>query len=453
MEESSDIPRVLILGGGLAGLAAAVALAPRGFRVSMLEARLRLGGRASSFQDATTGQLIDACQHVSMGCCTNFNHWCRTVGIAAHLETQKVLYFLTLDGGLSQFRADPFPAPLHLARSFLGAHFLTPAEKLRIGYGLASLRCHSSGDDPPFQEWLTRHHQTPRTINRFWGLILVSALNESIDRIGLRYARKVFLDGFLGQARGFEIDLPRVPLGRLYGEELLGWLARHQVAIHCQRSVKHMRITNNLVAEVETRQGEEYHADWIVAALPFDRLLDILPMEIREGHDYFRNWRNLETSPITSVHVWFDRPVLKLPHVVLVDCLGQWVFNRGRVGPGEHYIQIVVSAARQFLGLGHEEVRRRILDEVRRLFPLAGVANLVRSRVVTEHAATFSVLPEVDRWRPASTSPINNLVIAGDWTATGWPATMEGAVRSGYLAAEAILRKVGRPMRLVQPDL
>jgi uncharacterized protein with NAD-binding domain and iron-sulfur cluster len=142
-----------------------------------------------------------------------------------------------------------------------------------------------------------------------------------------------------------------------------------------------------------------------------------------------------------------------LPHVVLLDCVGQWVFNRGPVTPGEWYLQVVVSAARQFRGLGHDEVERRVVEELRRLFPALADARLLRARVVTEHAATFSAVPGVDRWRPAQTSPIENLFVAGDWTDTGWPATMEGAVRSGYLAAEALLARAGRPEKLVQPDL
>jgi uncharacterized protein with NAD-binding domain and iron-sulfur cluster len=161
----------------------------------------------------------------------------------------------------------------------------------------------------------------------------------------------------------------------------------------------------------------------------------------------------LETSPITSVHLWYRRPVLQLPHVVLLDGLGQWVFNRGESAPGEHYVQVVVSAARQFRGLGNDEVQRRISEEMARLFPAATSADLLRARVVTEHAATFSAVPGVDQWRPKQETPLENLFLAGDWTATGWPATMESAVRSGYLAAEALLRRVGRPERLVQPDL
>jgi uncharacterized protein with NAD-binding domain and iron-sulfur cluster len=215
---------VLIIGGGLAGLAAAAALGSRGFRVTVLESRSRLGGRAGSFLDTATGQLIDACQHVSMGCCTNFDHFCATVGIAGLLRPQRCLYFMTADGRVSRFTADRWPAPLHLARSFLGAHYLSFHDKLRIGWGLSRLRAVDSEADPPFSDWLNQHAQTPRTVARFWGVVLTSALNETPDRIGLRYARKVFVDGFLRHRRGFELSLPTVPLDRLYGDELQQWL-------------------------------------------------------------------------------------------------------------------------------------------------------------------------------------------------------------------------------------
>jgi len=450
--QRSDPFHLLIVGGGLAGLAAASALAPLGMRITLLESRNRLGGRASSFQDPATGQLIDTCQHVSMGCCTNLTHFCRTLGLDAHLAPQKALYFLTPDGKVSRFGADPFPVPLHLGRGFAAAHFLTPLEKIRIGWGLMCLTL-AGDEDSPLVEWLLRHGQTRRTIDRFWGLVLVSALNESPDRLGLRYAKKVFRDGFLTHPRGFEIEIPTVPLGELYGPMVQTWLERHGVDVLYQRGARHFHIRDDRVAGLELRDGSTLQADAYLSTVPFDRLLDLLPEETTRRHPYFANLRELEQSPITSVHLWWDRALLKLPHVVLVDCLGQWVFPRGESAPGEHYLQVVVSAARGFKDLGRDEIQRRIVAELRALFPAARDATLLRARVITEHGATFSAVPGVDRYRPAQVSPVRNLFLAGDWTATGWPATMEGAVRSGYLAAEALLERIGVPRSFVQPDL
>ncbi len=444
---------VIIIGGGLAGLAAAQALAPRGFRVTLLEARNRLGGRASSFNDSATGQLVDTCQHVSMGCCTNLAHFCKTLKIDALIEPQPCLYFMTPDRRVSRFQADRWPAPLHLFRSFAGAHYLTLGEKLRAAWGLLQLKRHTPEDDPPFADWLVQHRQSQRIVDRFWGLVLVSALNETPDRIGLRYARKVFVDGFLKHRRGFEVEIPSVPLGRLYGEELLRWLGEHRVDLQFQHGAKQFHVDGNHVRSLDMRHGDALTADWYVSTVPFDRLLDLLPAEVITRLPYFDNLRNLETSPITSVHCWFDRAATELPHLVLMDSVGQWVFNRGEVTAGEWYLQVVVSAARQFRGLGHDEIERRVVAELRHLFPPLSDAKLLRARVVTEHAATFSAVPGVDRWRPVQASPIENLFVAGDWTNTGWPATMEGAVRSGFLAAEALLARVGRAETLVQPDL
>ncbi|HTU16863.1 MAG TPA: hydroxysqualene dehydroxylase HpnE [Gemmataceae bacterium] len=445
--------RVTIIGAGLAGLAATAALAERGFAVSLLESRPRAGGRASSFLDTTTGQSIDACQHVSMGCCTNFTHFCRSIGIAHLLQRQPALWFMTRDRRVSCLRAGPLPAPLHLAGSFLRAHYLSPADKWRIGWGLYCLQRAAPDQDAPFLDWLMRHRQTPRTVARFWGLVLTSALNETPDRLGMHYARKVFVEGFLRHRRGFEIELPCVPLGRLYGAELQAWLGRHGVHLRLGCGAARLHVLDGRISGIQLRSGETIEADWYLTAVPFDRLLDMLPQQLIDAEPYFAGLRKLETSPITSVHIWYDRPVLRWPNVVLVDCLGQWVFTRGEVAPGEHYLQVVVSAARSFRTLGHEEVQRRILAEMTHLFPAAAEAKVRRVRVVTEHAATFSAVPGVDKWRPDQASPIANLFVAGDWTATGWPATMEGAVRSGYLAAEALLGRYGITERLLQPDL
>lgn len=440
----------MIVGAGLAGLAAAQALSSRGLRVTILESRNRLGGRASSFTDAASGQLIDTCQHVSMGCCTEFAHFCREVGIDHLLEPQPILYFMTPDRRVSRFAADSLPAPLHLGRSFLRAHYLSIGEKLRIAWGLACLQRADDTDDPPFLGWLACHRQTPRTIERFWGLVLTSALNETPERIGLRYARKVFVEGFLNDRHGFVLSVPNVPLSRLYGQELQGRFAEHGVRVLLNCGVRSLEICDKAIRAVQTRHGETLTADWYISAVPFDRMLELLPAKLVEAEPYFANLRCLETAPITSAHLWYDRPVLKLPHVVLVDCIGQWIFNRGESETGEHYVQVVVSAARQFRGLGHEEVQRRIVAEIAKLFPPARPEALRRARVVTEHAATFSAVSGVDRWRPTQVSPIDNLLLAGDWTATGWPATMEGAVRSGYLAADKLLEKISERAIIAQ---
>jgi len=341
----------------------------------------------------------------------------------------------------------------------LGAHYLTPSEKLRVAWGFVALLRENPDADTPLREWLLAHRQTPRTIDRFWGVVLVSALNETVDRLGFKYARKVFLNGFLRHRDGFVVHIPTVPLGRLYGDELRGWFAHHQVEIRENAAVREVRIAEPpttrpiQIDNLQLRDGTTVDADWYVLAVPFERVTELFPEAYVAREPYFANIRNLSPSPITSVHLWFDRLVMALPHAVLVDCLGHWVFNRGETAPGEYYLQVVISAVRSLRELGHEEIRRRIVSELERVFPGVNSAKLLRSKVVTEHTATFSAVPGVDRWRPSQSSPVENLALAGDWTATGWPATMEGAVRSGYLAAEVILARAGRPGRVLRPDL
>lgn len=470
--------RVIVIGGGLAGLAAAQALAKRGFNVTILESRNRLGGRAGSFTDPTTGQVIDACQHVSMGCCAELAKFIRTMGVDHLLHAERTLYFQTPDGRVTRFKADPLPAPFHLARSFLRLHYLTLMDKLRIAWGLMKLRFHHEGakakskvkvdrpyremfhlilmrgwwpfrqrkasdlqqlaDDVPFLEWLRANRQNQRCIDRFWSIVLVSALNETIDRVGIKYAKKVFIDGFLKSRRGYEVQVPSVPLDRLYGEEMRKWFNDHKVQIRTNCGVKSIDIENNVATGVTLRSGETIQANHIVSAVPSQRLTDMLPPNVLEDLD-FSGLKFLEFAPVVSVHLWFDRPVMKLPHVILVDCSCQWVFSRGEVAPGEWYVQVVISAAHDLAKLGHAEIERQVMDELAKVLPDTVNAKRIRCRVVTEHAATFSPTPGVDYWRPGPKCTIERLILAGDWTATGWPATMEGAVRSGYEAAANII--------------
>lgn len=418
---------VAIIGGGLAGLSAAVALAPLNHTVTILEARPRLGGRASSFTDPASGELVDACQHVSMGCCTEFKRFAETLGIAHVLEPQPCLYFMTPDRRVSRFRRDPWPAPLHLGRAFAAAHYLTASEKLRIAWGLACLR--NAMGDPPLLPWLQARRQTPRCIERFWSVVLTSALNENVEHLGLKYARKVFVDAFLADRDGFTVELPTVPLGRLYGPELRAWLDAHKVSVLENSAVRAVSTTKPF--SIELRDGRTLTADAVVVAVPFDRVLDLLPGVANDP--FFARIGRLEPSPITSVHFWFDRDALPYPHVVLVDCLGQWIFRRAG-----GYLQVVISATANLKSLGHAEIEARVLAELRHLFPALNEAKLLRSKVVTERTATFRAVPGVDAFRPPQRTPVPGLVLAGDYTETGWPATMEGAVRSGTRAAGAI---------------
>ncbi len=454
-------PRVVIVGGGLAGLASAVGLAGKDLDVTLLESRPRLGGRASSFPDPASGELVDNCQHVSMACCTNLADFCRRVGTADLFRREPGVLFLSPEGKYSTLRSGPLPAPLHLSGSFLRANYLTFAERLRVGYGLMRLVFDRSPEHPePFETWLRRHGQTERTIDRYWATVLVSALNERLDRMDVGHARKVFVDGFLRDREGYRMELPLVPLGELYGTRLESWLAGRGVKVRLTTGVRSVDLDGEGAVEtVVLRSGESVAADFVVLAVPFDRVDGLLPVGARGRMAGLARLGELDASPITGVHLWFDREVCPVDHVVTVGRLVQWVFNHTalqghRAGEGKgQYLQVVISASYDLVALDNATIRDRVLADLAAIWPESKQAVLERWRVVTEHGATFAVRPGVDAIRPRQRTEIDGLFLAGDWTDTGWPATMEGAVRAGYKAAEGVLADLDRPEVLIRPDL
>jgi len=456
-----------VVGGGLAGLAAAASLALRNVSVTLLESRPRWGGRASSFVDQTTGEQIDNCQHVSLGCCTNFQYLMRILSLEQFLRRESQLWFVGHDNEISSFRAwASLPAPLHLLPSFVGLKFLTWRDKYRLAWGLRALaqaRPSPACDAEPFSEWLVRHRQTPNTIERFWHVVLVSALSETLDRIDVGHARKVFVDSFLRNHAGWEVWIPTVPLSDLYGDRLIQGLQRAGVKSRLQSGTSHVLLESGRAAGVELRSGEQIRAEHVILAVPHHLVSSLLPASQGELPE-LANLGRLEDAPISSVHLWFDQTVVPLPHATLIGRLSQWVFNRGLIhlaaeqsvatsAAPRHYIQVVISASRDIAQRSQAEVVSQVVAELADIWPSIRAAKLVHSRVVTEHRATLSVVPGVDHWRPIQQSSIPNVQYAGDWTQTGWPSTMEGAVRSGFLAAENVLKQLGRPEQIVQPDL
>ncbi|QDT16271.1 hydroxysqualene dehydroxylase HpnE [Alienimonas californiensis] len=461
-------PRVLIVGGGLAGLAAAAALAPRGCDVTVLESRPRLGGRASSFLDKTTGERVDNCQHVAMGCCTNFLALCDDAGLTPYLAEQGEVTFLLPDGTVSRLSelrpgGRSLPAPLHLAASFAGLKHFTPAEKRRLAAGVRALAKTRSGEAEDFAGWLAANGQTECLTTRFWEPVLVSALSETPDRMNVADARKVIVDGFLTHPAAWRVFVPTVPLDVLYGEKLLGWLRSLGVTVRTGSGVRYVKPgREGEPARVVLRDGGEVEADHVVPAVPHHRAAGLFSEELAEALGLNAAAR-LETAAISSVHVWFDREITPLPHAVLPERTSQWVFNRTRLhetggeeGGGRSegwYFQVVISASDALKERPQTEVIDEVLNELRDAFPAAREATVQHVRMVTEHKAVFAPLPGHHALRPTSRTPHPRVHLAGDYTATGWPATMEGAVRSGFAAAESVLQTEKRPERIMRPDL
>jgi len=455
--KSIQMPHVLIIGGGIAGLAAAATLVQNDYQITLLESRPRLGGRASSFVDQSTGTTIDNCQHVNLGCCTNFLHFCEMTGIRDCLRTERSLTFVGPNRRSHALAASWLPAPLHLLPSFARLSYLSWYDKWRLAWGLRAIaHRRNAQSEMRMSDWLTQARQTPNTISRVWQVVLVSALSETLDRITVRDARKVFVDAFLANRHGWEMQVPTEPLDTLYSQRVGDWLKQHQVDLQLQAGVSQILTDGNQARGVILRDGREILADDVILSVPANLVSSLLPGDVAEL-PWFARLNQLEWAPISSVHLWFDRPFLPVPHVTLVDRLSQWVFYRGTTpqtdGTSVEYYQIVMSASRFLAGRSQADIITDVVQELVDIWPEAAQAKLIKSRVVTEHKACLSMLPGNADLRPGQETPISNFFLAGDWTRTGWPSTMEGAVRSGFLAAEAVSRRHGTPKSFVQPDL
>jgi len=452
MPLSTYAPTVAIAGGGLAGLAAACALAEAGFRVSLFERRPYLGGRASSYQHPGTGEIVDNCQHVLLGCCTNLLDFYRRAGVESKIRWYEKLNFLEPGGRVSVIAPSFLPAPLHTALAFLRARCLNFRDKLAISRAMAALAPSIPADHgESFLDWLQRHGQTPQAIERFWRTILVSALNEDLDRISVRYAAQVVRESFLKSEAAGRIGIPTVPLTELYSSAG-DYIRARDGEINFRASVELFRAGTSEISV--TVKGQEQKFDYLVLAVPFDVLGRLLP-DTPSAATLATALGQFSSSPITGIHLWFDRQISDLDHAVLLDRTVQWMFHKSQLlasrsheardNANGSYVELVVSRSRRLVEKSKTEIVDMAVKEAQEFFPAAREAKLLKSTVIKEINATYSPRPGIDQYRPQSETAWPRVFLAGDWTATGWPATMEGAVRSGYLAAEALARVVVLP--------
>ena len=443
----------MVIGAGLAGLAAASALVERGFSVQVLERKSIPGGRASSYDAQDTGETVDNCQHILMRCCTNLWQFYGRAGVQDRIRWIDRLTFLEPNGRRSVLGGSRLPAPFHLMPSFFQLRFLGPADKWAVANALMSmLRSTGPKPDRPMMEWLCATRQTPRAIERFWRPILVSALNEEPERCSARYAFKIFREGFLSHPHAFEMGVPQVPLRDLYSP-CVQHLRDTGAEVRFRSVVRRIRTENDRVTGVEL-DGETLPADYVVSAVSFDVMANLLPGA--DADPFFRRFPQIESSPISGVHLWWDREVTDLGHAALLDRQVQWMFNKTQDfarGQGGTYMGLVVSASRDWIRRSRGEILEIAEREIREAFPGTRGAAVVKSAIIKEARATYSVTPGIDELRPTPETPVSNLFLAGDWVQNGWPSTMEAAVRSGYIAAECILSAEQRPERVLVPDL
>jgi squalene-associated FAD-dependent desaturase len=441
--------RIIIIGGGLAGMSAAATLAGQPVSVRLLESRRTLGGRAGSYLDPVSNQEIDYCQHVGMGCCGHLIDFLQKTGQSDRWQRAGHLTFIDGRGRRFGLSADRLlPAPLHLARSMARQFYLPFSARWAIAKALLRMARDPNGPaDERFYGWLQASGQPPVAIDRFWNVILTSALGEDVRRVAYRPARKVLVDGFMRHASAYEVLIPQQPLAQLFGDHTSAWLTRNSVEVVSAASVRELVVDGQRATHCGLHDGRRMDADQFIVAVPWHQLARTLGAATRQIAPSADLYREIPSAPISGVHLWFDRAVTDLPHAVFVDRLSQWMFQRP-VGPSRtdpvaagssHYLQIVISASRGLAGRDREDVLAEIVGDLRSAFPAARDAQLLRAKIVTDPSAVFSVTPAVERLRPASETPLTNVHLAGDWTRTGWPATMEGALISGRTAAARAL--------------
>jgi squalene-associated FAD-dependent desaturase len=452
---------VTVVGGGVAGLAAAQALADSGHKVRLFERRPYVGGRASSYEHPGTGEVIDNCQHLLFGCCTNLIDLYRRIGALDKLHWFDDITMIEPGGRRSMLSPSPLPAPLHASLGFLKAHAFSIADKIAIARGLNTFITGIPDDDTEenFAHWLGRHKQTQGAIKRFWEPVLFAALNEELDKTSVHYAAKVCRELFLRSPEAGRMAIPSVPLSDLYGHALQVLKARG-AEVNLRSSVTRINRDDQLQQWAIETETDRFLSDAVIFAVPFEaiaKILSTLP-EAPGKEALAAKVSQFSHAPIAAIHLWFDREITDLYHASMLDTTIQWLFNKSKLQPqrhaqGGHYIEVVISVLRSVIPMERQELIDLALRELALFFPEVNGAKLLKAAVTKEVRATFSIRPQLDKIRPTAQSPWPNIFLAGDWTATGWPATMEGAARSGYLAAEALTQTSNSAQTFLQPDL
>jgi squalene-associated FAD-dependent desaturase len=453
--------RVVVIGGGLAGIAAAIALAEAGAQVTLLEARPRLGGATCSF--TRDGLTVDTGQHIFLGCCSAYRGLLGQLGMTAHAPLQDRFDVTVLAPGpagqprQARLRRTALPGPLHMLPALGRYPFLTKTERARVALPALAMRrvdpADPGVDAQRFGDWLAARGQSERARRALWDLFTVSALNIAGDDASLALAATVVKTGLLGKNNAADIGVPALPLGELHGDAAAALLARLGARVAVSTKVAAIEASQDEHARFLVRLARpaddatpgslpaEIAADAVVLAVPHEKAAPLVPPAALPSGTVAA-WSGLGASPIVNVHVIYDRPVTHLKFAAAIDSPVQWVFDRtsisglgdGRRG-GPQYLAISLSAADSYEEVPAARLREQFVPALAELFPAARDAQVTEFFVTRERRATFRQGPGTAALRPKAGTRLPGLVLAGAWTDTGWPDTMEGAVRSGLSAA------------------
>jgi hydroxysqualene dehydroxylase len=441
-------PDAIVVGGGFAGLSAAVRLTRAGVRVLVLEARGRLGGRATAFEDRDTGELVDNGQHVLLGCYRDTLQFLRDIGAEGHVRTQPQLAVTIIDrnGERSTLECRNFPAPLHLLTGVFDWEALSWSDRWSV-LGMAGpiriARRQAQGDmrrlaaspGETVEAWLKRNGQTDRLRELLWDPLALAALNQSPSTASAPPFARVLGEMFGGDQTSAAIVLPTKPLDQMYAEPARRFISMRGGQVRTGATAR-VEIESGRVAAVAVG-NERWIAPVVVCAVPWFALDEVFTGQLTPLEPLLGAARHTNASPIVTVNLWFDRPVLDAPFVGFPGRTMQWAFEkRAIVGEGTSHVSLVCSGADLVVGWTNEQLIEQARRELFDASPAAGHARLAHATVIREPRATFSLAPGQPP-RPGTTTPVDGLFLAGDWVDTGLPATIESAVRSGHRAADA----------------
>ena len=457
-QATNSLPDVVILGGGIAGIAASLELLDSGCRVTLVEARNFLGGRAFSFADSETGLTLDNGQHVFVGCCTNFIGFLERLGARERWVLQDRLNIPVYSrfGVTGRIAASGLPSPFHLLPSFLAYPHLTLGDKVRVLAGMLRARLADRNsarlEEITFYRWLKENGQSERAIQNLWNLVVEPTLNDNVRDVSAAMGLMIVQDGMLGGVRSGNLGYASGGLLPSIGGPALNLLRSKGANLVLGSPVIRLLLETvgtgesqkHHLAGIELANGRRVYGRQFISALPFSSLRRILPPAVAD-QDIFQSAGRLEWSPILNLHILYSRQVMTEPLCAFVDSPLQWVFNRDEITrsqrrDGSQLVTISVSAAWQYIDMPREELIAQFTAEMAQAFPEACEAGVLNVRVVKQREATFRCVPGAGRLRPGPATSISNLFMAGEWTNTGWPSTMEGAVISGYAAAQALAR-------------
>jgi squalene-associated FAD-dependent desaturase len=441
---------VVIIGGGLSGLAAALKLISKNLRIAIFEQSSRLGGRCYSYLDEPTGDIVDNGQHILLGAYHRTLEYLEIAGTKKFLrrEPSFALPLFHPTKGFATFRVASLPKPFHLTAGMLQFKLLSMNDRrrlLRVGLQLQGWNgiLEKRLGELTVDDWLKSLHQSDEALRCFWYPIAISVMNEMPEKASAVLFARSLRAAFLSKKTDSAILIPTIGQSELYVTNVVSFLEAAGASINLGSEVTSLHLSKDRVTGVLLDSGEEISAGNVLSAVPYYALLRILPARWK-GVVPFSDFHAFNASPIISIHLWFEREVMEIDYVGVIGSQLQWIFNRRRIlgntGRSGGYITCVISGAHSLVHRSKDELVRMALDEIRKIFPASSMVALRRSVVIKEKRATFSPTNDVERLRPNAVTPIENFYLAGDWTNTGLPATIEGAIMSGFAAAETILR-------------